>query len=144
MMPGLPGQHPFPLALAAAAAAGVGSAPAKDGKQTADFPAFPFLRPPPVIFDQVTQTQQAILNMMRSHVTQQQQLMKKRGSDALDLSAADSHKRLKRASSSEISLCNLVTPCSHEAKEIKLWSVDDVCKFVASVDLCQPFVEVCM
>ena len=45
-------------------------------------------------------------------------------------------------SSSSVSLCNLVSPCSHEAKEVKTWSIEDVCKFVSSVELCQPFVEV--
>ena len=44
--------------------------------------------------------------------------------------------------SSTVSLCNLVSPCSHEAKEVKNWSVEQVCRFVSTVEHCQPFVEV--
>ena len=41
-------------------------------------------------------------------------------------------------------MCNLVSPCSHEAKEAKNWSVEQVCRFVSTVEHCQPFVEVCI
>ena len=118
---------------------------------------------------QVTQTQQALLSMMRNVQQQQkeqQQQQLKRPKDkksdetpALDLSSESAQppiKRIRRGSSentatenntsnntsSSVSLCNLVSPCSHEAKEVKTWSIGDVCKFVASVELCQPFVEV--
>ena len=120
---------------------------------------------------QVTQTQQALLTMMRNaqqqHKEQQQQQQLKRPKDkksdetpALDLSSESAQPPIKRirrgssentatenntsnnTSSSSVSLCNLVSPCSHEAKEVKTWSIGDVCKFVASVELCQPFVEV--
>ena len=119
--------------------------------------------------EQVTQTQQALLNMMRN-AQQQQQLQQQqqkehlkraaaaaaatasltpKKEDVLDLSSSSpSPKRARKSSSSEpalvdtVSLCNLVSPCSHEAREVKSWSVDDVCQFVSSVELCQPFVEV--
>ena len=128
--------------------------------------------------NQVTQTQQALLTMMRNaqqqQKEQQQQQQLKRPNKksvetppALDLSSESVHqappptKRIRRGSSdtaptntdinttstnntssSSVSLCNLVSPCSHEAKEVKTWSIEDVCKFVSSVELCQPFVEV--
>ena len=134
-----------------------------------------FYRSPNNVMNQVTQTQQALLTMMRNAQQQQkeqQQQLKRpnKKSDetppALDLSSESVHqappptKRIRRGSSdtaptntdnnttstnntsSSVSLCNLVSPCSHEAKEVKTWSIEDVCKFVSSVELCQPFVEV--
>ena len=113
--------------------------------------------------NQVTQTQQALLTMMRNaqqqkdHQQQQQQQAQqqtkrsanKKDDHVLDLSAESTPaKRIRKSSggtdsnTSAVSLCSLVSPCSHEAKEVKTWSVEDVCKFVASVELCQPFVEV--
>ena len=116
--------------------------------------------------NQVTQTQQALLTMMRNaqqqkdHHQQQQQAQQqaqqqtkrsanKKDDHVLDLSAESTPaKRIRQSSggtdsnTSAVSLCSLVSPCSHEAKEVKTWSVEDVCKFVASVELCQPFVEV--
>ena len=131
------------------------------------FPILDFFRPPNNVINQVTQTQQALLTMMRNAQQQQkeqQQQLKRpnKKSDetpALDLSSESAQpptKRIRRGSSdtvvvadnasnhtsSSVSLCNLVSPCSHEAKEVKTWSIEDVCKFVASVELCQPFVEV--
>ena len=157
LMPG----HPFPIAAAAAAAAAAGlpatSTAVKDNP-------FPFFRPPQNMMEQVTQTQQALLNMMRNaqqqqqHLQQQQKEHLKRAAtstsitpkkdDVLDLSSSSpSPKRARKSSgetdpSSTVSLCNLVSPCSHEAKEVKSWTTEDVCKFVSSVEHCQPFVEV--
>lgn len=127
----LPG-NPFQLAAAAAAAGLPVSLPGASNS--------PFFRPPVAqnVMDQMSQTQQALLNMMRSAQTQKD-LKRKSESNALDLSPRENSKRSK---SSEISLCNLVSPCSHEAKEVKSWTVEDVCQFVASVELCSPFVEV--
>ena len=69
-------------------------------------------------------------------------------------SGSPSPKRSRRKSSdntssgadqaSTVSMCNLVSPCSHEAKEAKNWSVEQVCRFVSTVEHCQPFVEVCI
>ena len=143
----MPG-HPFPLAAAAAAAAAAGQPALKDNP-------FPFFRPPQNMMEQVSQTQQALLNMMRN-AQQQQQLQQQQKDlkrakiqkdDALDLSSnSPSPKRARKSSgeteSSTISLCNLVSPCSHEAKEVKSWSIEDVCKFVSTIEHCQPFVEV--
>merc|ERR1711976_596383 len=155
----MPG-HPFPLAAAAAAAAAAGlpatSTAVKDNP-------FPFFRPPQNMMEQVTQTQQALLNMMRNaqqqqqHLQQQQKEHLKRAAtstsitpkkdDVLDLSSSSpSPKRARKSSgetdpSSTVSLCNLVSPCSHEAREVKSWTTEDVCKFVSSVEHCQPFVE---
>lgn len=42
----------------------------------------------------------------------------------------------------ELSLCSQIAPCSHEAKMIKDWTVEEVCEFVMSVELCQPYVQV--
>ena len=78
---------------------------------------------------------------------------KREDPSALDLTSIDSPpppKRIRRNTdpdtassvSNTVSLCSLVSPCSHEAKEVKSWSVEDVCKFVGTVELCQPFVEV--
>ncbi len=123
------------------------------------------------MLEQVNQTQ-ALLSMMRNAQQQQQQLQlqqqqqqlkqqqqaavsRKRAADndAIDLTDTSppltsnsseeiEKKRQKSGASVDGSLCNLVTPCSHEAKEVKMWSVEDVCKFVASVETCQSFVEV--
>ena len=40
------------------------------------------------------------------------------------------------------SLCTQIAPCSHEAKLVRAWSVDDVCQFVASIEMCKPYVKV--
>ena len=157
--------HPFPLAAAAAAAAGIPvSLPAPTSavvsKEKPNLPLpgypFPFFRPQNNVMNQVTQTQ-ALINMMRNVQQQkdqqqaQQQLKRpasRKDDLILDLSAESAPaKRIRRSSDTtdsntpNVSLCNLVSPCSHEAKEVKTWNVDDVCKFVASVELCQPFVE---
>ena len=120
---------------------------------------FPFFRPPANnVMNQVTQTQQALLTMMRNAQAHQKELKrsaatKREDPSALDLTSIDSPpppKRIRRNTdpdtassvSNTVSLCSLVSPCSHEAKEVKSWSVEDVCKFVGTVELCQPFVEV--
>ena len=170
----MPG-NPFQLAAAAAAAGLPVSLPNSSSAVKAENP-FPFFRPPQNVMDQVTQTQQALLSMMRTAQQHQQQLSQqkdlkrpappaqilppppnvaavapKKDSDALDLSSGSpSPKRSRRKSSenasgdqsSTVSLCNLVSPCSHEAKEVKNWGVEQVCRFVSSVEHCQPFVEV--
>ena len=166
LMPG----HPFPLAAAAAAAAAAGipvslpnptSAINKDKPEIPGLPGypFPFFRPPVNnVMNQVTQTQQALLTMMRNAQAHQKELKrsaatKREDQSALDLTSIDSPpppKRIRRNTdtdtassvSNTVSLCSLVSPCSHEAKEVKSWSVEDVCKFVGTVELCQPFVEV--
>ena len=165
--------NPFQLAAAAAAAGLPVNVPNATPNLKDNHTTFPFFRPPQNVMEQVTQTQQALLNMMRTAqqsqqlkdlkrqappATQQlqkqltsqlsQQLTKK--DDALDLSSGSpSPKRVRRNSGENneqnmatLSMCNLVTPCSHEAKEVRAWSVDDVCKFVSTIDHCQPFVEV--
>jgi len=177
----MPGGHPFPLAAAAAAAAAAGipvslptptSAVITKDKQDLPVPSypFPFFRSPNNVMNQVTQTQQALLTMMRNAQQQQLKRPNKKSDEtppALDLSSESVHqappptKRIRRGSSDtaptntdnntttstnnissySVSLCNLVSPCSHEAKEVKTWSIEDVCKFVSSVELCQPFVE---
>ena len=72
-MPGNPSQ----LAAAAAAAGLPVSLPNTTSAVKADNP-FPFFRPPQNVMDQVTQTQQALLSMMRTAQQQaQQQLLQK-------------------------------------------------------------------
>ena len=72
----MPG-NPFQLAAAAAAAGLPVSLPNTTSAVKADNP-FPFFRPPQNVMDQVTQTQQALLSMMRTAQQQaQQQLLQK-------------------------------------------------------------------
>ena len=72
----MPG-NPFQLAAAAAAAGLPVSLPNTSSAVKADNP-FPFFRPPQNVMDQVTQTQQALLSMMRTAQQQaQQQLLQK-------------------------------------------------------------------
>lgn len=73
----MPG-NPFQLAAAAAAAGLPVSLPnTSSAVKAADNP-FPFFRPPQNVMDQVTQTQQALLSMMRTAQQQaQQQLLQK-------------------------------------------------------------------
>ena len=40
------------------------------------------------------------------------------------------------------SLCSQIAPCSHEARLVRDWTVDDVCQFVASIEICAPYSEV--
>lgn len=142
--PNLPNPSPFflpgnPFQLAAAAVAASTGLPVNS----------PFFRPPQPaasnVMEQMSQTQQALLNMMRtaSAAAQQKDLKRAKKDEPVDLSPSPSPSKKQRKSCEEsVSTCNLVSPCSHEAKEVKNWSVDEVCQFVASVDLCQPFAEV--
>jgi hypothetical protein len=40
------------------------------------------------------------------------------------------------------SLCSQLSPCSHGAKLVKDWTVNDVCQFVESIEPCKSYVEV--
>ena len=72
----MPG-NPFQLAAAAAAAGLPVGLPNTSSAVKPENP-FPFFRPPQNVMDQVTQTQQALLSMMRSAQQQaQQQLQQK-------------------------------------------------------------------
>ena len=73
----MPG-NPFQLAAAAAAAGLPVSLPNTSSAVKPENP-FPFFRPPQNVMDQVTQTQQALLSMMRTaqQQAQQQQLQQK-------------------------------------------------------------------
>lgn len=131
----LPG-NPFQLAAAAAVAGGL---PVNS----------PFFRPPNAannVIEQMSQTQQALLNMMRTAsaaAAQQKDLKRpKKEEQPVDLSPSPPSKKQRKSCEESVSACNLVSPCSHEAKEVKKWNVDEVCDFVASVELCQPFAEV--
>ena len=44
--------------------------------------------------------------------------------------------------SSVPSLCSQISPCSHGAEMVRDWTVDDVCQFVDSMEVCKPYVEV--
>ena len=162
LMPG----HPFPLAAAAAAAAA-----ASTPKDNNPFPFFRPPQNMMDQVTQTQQALLSMMRnaqQQQQHLQQQQQQKEhlKRAAaavatasltlkkeDVLDLSSSSpSPKRARKSSGiseagvgsghTVVSLCNLVSPCSHEAREVKSWSIDDVCKFVSSVEHCQPFVEV--
>ena len=40
------------------------------------------------------------------------------------------------------SICSQISPCSHGAKLVRDWTVDNVCHFVESIESCKQYVEV--
>ena len=101
---------------------------------------------------------QALLNVMKTAQQYQQKLILERQESK---NLQEEEKGVKRQADEEgqsdplvkkvklqgkpesvTSLCSLIAPCSHEAKLIKDWTVEDVCNFVISVELCQPYVQV--
>ncbi len=74
----------------------------------------------------------------------------KRASSPLDLSSAAAliglPKKAKQGSSSgssSLKRCgSSCSGCSNEAEAVSGWSVDDVCRFVSSIDLCAEYVQV--
>ena len=66
---------------------------------------------------------------------------KKRSNDDDEFTGEPSSKK----ASSLLSPCGSVcreAPCTAEAAEVRNWTVEDVCKFVAEVETCGQFVEV--
>ena len=80
---------------------------------------------------------QALLNVM-AHQTKQ----KLEDSNPKKRPASPEPTEAKRPKKEETSKCLQMVPCSHEAKVIKDWTVDQVSQFVETIDELKPYVKV--